>query len=118
MGRGGRAIRGADVDSAEHAVIVHYTLTGSGFGSQTDREAVYALQGRLSQAIDARAVGEFDGNEFGGGEVVLYAYGPDAAELFKVMEEPLRSFPARPAYAILRFGSASDPSVVERRVDL
>ena len=104
--------------SAEQAVIVHYSLAGSGFGSQTDREAVYALEERLRQAIEAHGVGEFDGNEFGGGEAVLYAYGPDAAALFDVMEEPLRAFPARPAYAILRFGSASDPTAVERRIDL
>jgi hypothetical protein len=68
--------------------------------------------------IESHGVGDFDGNEFGGGEVVLYAYGPDAARLFDVMAEELRSFPARPAYAILRFGDLSDPAAVRHRIDL
>jgi hypothetical protein len=37
--------------------------------------AVYDLQARLNQAIEAADVDEFDGNEFGDGQVVLYAYG-------------------------------------------
>ena len=97
----------------EHAVLVTYPAVDSG-----DREAVYALQRRLTDAIAAAGAGEFDGNEFGGGEVVLYAYGPDAARLFAAMEPHLRGFPGRPAHAVLRFGDADDPAAVERRIDL
>jgi hypothetical protein len=45
---------------------------------------------------------------------VLYAYGPDADALFKVMEPMLRSLPFRPAYVVLRQGSRE----TESRVDL
>ena len=62
-------------------------------------------------------MGEFDGNEFGGGEAVLYAYDPNADALFRAMEPPLRAFPARPAFAILRYGKAADPTAQERRID-
>jgi hypothetical protein len=72
----------------------------------------------LVSAIDASGVGEFDGNEFGGGEGVLYAYGPDANELYAAMAPHLLGFDARPAYAILRFGEAADPSAVQHRIDL
>lgn len=106
------------MSSPEHAVIVRYTLTGEAFGEEQERQAVYALQKRLAEAIAGADVGEFAGNEFGGGEVTLYAYGPDATRLFTAMEPQLRAFPARPAHATLRFGEADDPTAVEQRVDL
>jgi len=106
------------VTSPEHAVLITYALSGDGFGAEGEREAIYALEYRLVEAIEAADAGEFDGNEFGGGKVVLYAYGPDASRLFTAMEPQLRAFPARPAHAVLRFGEADDPAAVERRVDL
>ncbi|MGH3332064.1 MAG: hypothetical protein ACRDPJ_12255 [Nocardioidaceae bacterium] len=121
MGWFARRKTAADVVQSAHeqAVIVHYALSDDQFGSADEREAVYALQDRLMAAIDARGgVGEFDGNEFGGGEVVLYAYGPDALRLFAAMESTLRAFPARPAHAVLRLGEATDPSAEEIRIDL
>jgi hypothetical protein len=106
------------VSSPEHAVIVSYALSGDGFGDENERTAVYALQHRLADAIEVADVGEFDGNEVGGGEAVLYAYGPNATRLFAAMEPHLRTFPARPAHAVLRFGEADDPAAVEQRIDL
>ena len=102
----------------EHAVITHFTLSGDEFGEADEREAIFRLEDALIEAINGAGVGEFDGNEFGGGEAVLYAYGPNAEELFAVMEPHLRGFEARPAWCILRYGEAMDPDAVERRVDL
>jgi hypothetical protein len=106
------------VSSPENAVIVRYALSGDGFGDEEERKAVYALQHRLAEAVEAADAGEFDGNEVGGGEAVLYAYGPDATRLFAAMEPQLRAFPARPAYAVLRFGEADDPTAEEQRINL
>ncbi|MCZ4118985.1 hypothetical protein [Streptomyces sp. H39-S7] len=114
----------ADVDSAledgdaEQAVIARFRLADDGFGALGDRVTVREAQGMLTEAIERAGVGEFDGNEFGGGEVVLYAYGPDAGALFGVMEPTLRGLPFRPAHVVLRYGSASDPTVAEERVEL
>ncbi|MFE6361655.1 hypothetical protein ACFVP3_16900 [Streptomyces sp. NPDC057806] len=71
----------------EHAVIAHFRLASGD-------------------------VGEVDGNEFGEGEAVVYAYGPDADALFKVMEPTLRGLPFRPAHIVLRRGDS------ESRLDL
>ncbi|MER5918367.1 hypothetical protein ABT124_51215 [Streptomyces sp. NPDC001982] len=68
----------------------------------------------MAAAVEAAGVGEVDGNEFGGGEAVLYAYGADAEALFKVMEPILRSVLFRPAYVVLRQESRE----AESRVDL
>ncbi|MFJ8996392.1 hypothetical protein ACIRQH_39080 [Streptomyces sp. NPDC102279] len=99
-------------------MIARYRLTGDGFGEPGERAAVRAAQSLMSEAIEGAGVGEFDGNEFGGGEVALFAYGPDADALFAVMEPVLRDLPLRPAHVVLRYGSASEPSAGERLVEL
>ncbi|HZN22132.1 MAG TPA: hypothetical protein VFB57_06210 [Gaiellaceae bacterium] len=76
------------------------------------------VEDRLIEAIEKAGVGEFDGNVMGPGEVVLYAYGPDADALFDVMAPILRAIPAREAFAIKRYGEAGDPRAHEERVDL
>jgi hypothetical protein len=92
----------------EHAVIVHLKLGDDRYGSEDERIAVRALKEALTAAIDAANAGEFDGDEFGGGEAVLYAYGPHAGDLFTAMEPVLRDSSIRPAHAIVRYGTAVD----------
>ena len=79
---------------------------------------VYEIEDQLIEAIEKAGVGEFDGNLMGPGEVVLYAYGPDADALFAVMEPILRTVPAREAYAVKRYGEPGDPDTRELRVEL
>ncbi len=104
--------------ASEHAVIAHFNLADDAFGHQDEREAFFALKDVLIGAIEAAQVGEFDGNEFGAGEAVAYMYGPDADALFATVESHLRGFVARPAYCVLRYGSATDPTARERRIEL
>lgn len=91
-----------DSGNDEHAVIAHFRLAADGFGDADQREQVYAAEEVMAAAIDEAGVGEFDGNEFGAGEAVLYAYGPDGDALFKVMEPTLRGLPFRPAHVVVR----------------
>ncbi|MFJ3926343.1 hypothetical protein [Streptomyces sp. NPDC090022] len=105
-------------NDVEHAVIAHYRLADAGLGDPTQREAVRQAQSLLTEAIEQADVGEFDGNEYGGGEVALYAYGSDADALFAVMAPILKDLPFRPAHVVLRYGSVDDPSAAEHRVDL
>ncbi|WP_433202359.1 Imm26 family immunity protein [Dactylosporangium sp. CS-047395] len=100
------------------AVIVRYALTGGPFGTTDGRAAVYALQERLTAALAGLDVGDLDGNEFGGDEVSVYLYGPDADRLYDAVEPVLRSLPARPARATLRYGEAGDPEAVRYEIDL
>lgn len=88
----------------EHAVILHYKLSDDEYGSEDERESIYELEERLGESIEAARAGEFDGNEFGGGEAVLYMYGPDKDQLWRAVESAAREFPLRPAYALLRAG--------------
>jgi hypothetical protein len=104
--------------SDEHAVITHLPLSGDEFGTAEEREAVRRLEERIETAA-AKLGGEHDGNEFGGGEVVLYTYGPDADQLFDAIRECLHGFDVRPgAYATKRYGRADDPDARDERVAL
>lgn len=109
---------GSGEDVVEHAVIARYRMTGAGLGDEEDWGMVHECTRALRAAVEAAGVGEVDGDEFGGGEAVLYAYGPDADALFKVMEPGLRRLPLRPARIKLRYGSVHDPDVVERWIEL
>ncbi|MDX6560345.1 MAG: hypothetical protein QOD65_159 [Gaiellales bacterium] len=102
----------------DQAVITHLRLSDDEFGTTQEREAVFELEGRIANA--AERVGCFhDGNAFGGGEVELFTYGPDADVLFGVIESSLRGFEVRPgSYAIKRYGRIEDPNVREERVEL
>ncbi|MCX4907397.1 hypothetical protein [Streptomyces sp. NBC_00878] len=101
-----------DNGDEEHAVIAHFRLARDGFGDVDQRKRIYDAEQVMEAATRAANVGEVDGNEFGGGEAVVYAYGPDADALFKVLEPTLRSLPFRPAHVLLRRGDN------ETRVDL
>jgi hypothetical protein len=99
------------------AVITHLRLSDDQFGSADEREAIFALEGRIVEAV-AKIGCDHDGNEFGGGEVALFTYGPDADELFAVIQASLRDFAVRPgSYAIKRYGPVR-PGVREERVEL
>ncbi|MFE0521284.1 hypothetical protein [Streptomyces sp. NPDC058954] len=101
-----------DSEDEEHAVIGHFRLAGDGFGDADQRDLLYKAAQVMATAVEGAGVGEVDGNEFGGGEAVVYAYGPDADDLFQVMEPTLRGLPFRPGYVVLRRGDS------ESRVDL
>ena len=100
----------------EHAVLVHlYPDVG-------DDWDVDLVEEPLIEAIDAHGVGEFDGHDIaldGSGEVILYAYGPDADALWGVMEPIVRAVPRKDgSYAMKRYGEAGDQSAGVERVEL
>lgn len=101
----------------EHAVIARFRLGGDGLGESDQWSQVFEAERSMGAAVAAAGVGEVDGNEFGGGEVVIFAYGPDADALYRVMEPDLRALPFRPAHVVLRYGEPDD-DVASERVEL
>ncbi|MGW7165383.1 hypothetical protein ACWGH3_08780 [Streptomyces sp. NPDC054884] len=91
-------------ETPEEAVIAHYRLSGNEYGSHDERQAILDAERTMATAVEETGVGEVDENEFGGGEVVVYAYGADAGVHFQVMEPILRGLPFRPAHVVLRQG--------------
>jgi hypothetical protein len=89
----------------EHAVLVHIKLSGGDFGSEQQRDAIHRMTDALEARIRAAEAGEFDGDEFGGGECVLYMYGTDADRLYSVILPVLRDSDLMDGgYAIKRYG--------------
>ena len=87
----------------EHAVIIRFR-----YGS-TNLDKLFELEDRLEKAISEAEVGEYDGNEIAvnGSDGSLYMYGPDADQLFAVVEPIIRvhSF-MKGAQVRRRYGSA------------
>ena len=101
----------------EHAVIVHLKLSDGKFGTSDEQETIGELQDEIADAIDEANAGEFDGDEFGQGECVLFMYGSDADVLFAAVKPVLEASPcAKSGYAIKRYGEASDPKAREVKV--
>lgn len=99
------------VKKVEHAVILHLKLSNEKFGSKADMDAIHRLSTSLRLRIASTRAGEFDGDEFGQGECVLYMYGPDADVLYSAIEKTFKaSTYARGATVVKRYGDASDPN--------
>jgi hypothetical protein len=98
---------------SEEAVLVY--LDGSGLPDQVYQAYdVATLEDRLREVIGRDRLGEFDGNEFGPGEVTLFMYGSDAERLFAGIEPILRGYPlCQHARVIIRRGG---PGASEREI--
>ncbi len=93
----------------EHAVLVHITSLPGDAGLDE-------VEDSLIEAIERAGVGEFNGNEIGPEESVLYLYGPDGDALWEVIEPVVTAAPlGEGSYVIVRYG---EPGVRERRVEI
>lgn len=114
----GRFFRPVKRPPRAHSVITHFVISGDAAGTQLERDEIMELEERISDAVEAVG-GEHDGSEFGGGEAVLYTYGPDADALFTAIFGCLATMDLLPgAYAIKRYGAADDPDAREERVEI
>lgn len=102
----------------EQAVIVTYELPRGWVCNRREWDGFKEFSRRLSDAIGRAGAGELDGHDVSEENLLLYAYGPDADSLYAVMEKHLQEFPARPAWAELRYGDVSDLDARTRRIDL
>ena len=112
LGKGGPPAGGS---ANLQAVLVY--LDGSGLPDDVyEQHDVATLEERLVEAIEGQRLGEYDGNEFGPGEVTLFLYGPDAERLFSGIEAVLRGYPlCRNARVVIR---QSGPGAPQREVRL
>jgi hypothetical protein len=86
----------------EQAVLIYF--------ANEDLEGSIPLQESLDKLLSKSSLGMFDGNEIGGGELVLYLYGPDAELLFKHIEPTLRADQfCNGARAVIRWGGPNAP---------
>jgi len=98
---------------SEHALIV--TVKPS---PEFDLEAIDSELGQAVVPID----GEYDGwgaSLDGSGIVEFFLYGPDADDLYRVVEPILRRAPIGPeSFAVKRYGAPNEPGVREVKLVL
>ena len=85
----------------EQAVIVHFQY------GRTDLQPLSEIEARLEAAIKNAGVGEFDGDEIAedGSDGSLYMYGPDADNLFAIVQPILNSSDfMQGAFVTVRYG--------------
>jgi hypothetical protein len=103
----------------EDSVRVYLRLADNSYGTAEERERIRELSHKLDELITSREVGQFDGDEFGGGNCVLFMYGPDADELFSALEPILKSSSlTMGGWAIKRYGKVIERAKKEVRVEL
>jgi hypothetical protein len=104
--------------SGDQSVILHIPLSDAEFGEPDEREDMYRLEDVLEEAVVAVG-GEVDGHEFGGGETLIFIYGPDADNLLEVVQQNLGDFDIpEGTFALKRYGGADNPDAREERVPL
>ncbi len=94
----------------EQAVLVYFSLSDNGFGSAWEREVLAGLGDAIAEAVAEADVGEFDGHDVGEGQYTFFLYGPDADELFEVIEPLLaQQFWPAEVFAVKRYGPPGSP---------
>jgi len=105
------------VQSEPHQQAVLVYLDGANLPDHTYREYDLAsIEEKLVEVIERDGLGEFDGNEIGPTETILFMYGPDAERLFAGIEQTLREYPlCQGARVEIRQGG---PGAPQRQVSL
>ena len=85
----------------ERDLLVVIRLSNRQMGTRAERDALERLGERLEAAVVEAGVGEFDGDELGGGECTLFFCGPDEDAILAVLRPLLLREPcARGAWFV------------------
>jgi hypothetical protein len=99
-----------DARPNEHDVLVVLRLGNRQMGTAQERLDIERLAGELEAAVVAAGAGEYDGDEFGGGECTLFFAGKDADKLYAVLAPLLKRAPcARGATILRQYGDGTEP---------
>jgi hypothetical protein len=89
----------------QHGVFVYIRLSDDDMGDGEQDDAIYALQEELTKLIETAAIGEFDGDEWGGGYCQLFMYGTSADKIFDAISPMLLGNTELPiTHAVKRYG--------------
>ncbi|MEY4674594.1 MAG: hypothetical protein RL148_2378 [Planctomycetota bacterium] len=99
-----------DDEPQEQDLLVVLTLSNRSMGTASDRLAIEKLSDELADAVETAGVGEFDGDETGGGTCTLFFAGPDPRKILQTIQPVLRrSAFSRGAEAVMGFGEDGRP---------
>ena len=89
---------------AEDCLMVHLKLSDGAFGTSQEQKKIREFAAELEECVARQGAGEFDGDEFGGGECTLYFYGPNADKLLQAVSETIKgSVLSRDGFALRQY---------------
>lgn len=109
---------GEDQAGAEQDLLVVFRLSNRQMGTNQERQELEALGEQLEAAIEAAGVGEYDGDELGGGECTLFFCGPDIDALLTVVRHHLKRSPWSRGAQIVRMVAGADGKLAPQRQPL
>ena len=91
-----------DDDAPEQDLLIVLRLSNRTMGTHQERADLEALADELDAAVREAGVGEYDGDELGGGECTLFFCGPDPDRLLAVMLPLLKRSPLARGVHVVR----------------
>lgn len=102
----------------ERDLLVVLRLSNRQMGTNEERAEIEQLADQLANEVEAAGVGEYDGDEFGGGECILFFCGPDEMALLGFLRSLLqRSHYARGAHFV-RLVEAEDGEMKREKIPI
>ncbi len=92
---------GSEAPQDERDLLVVMRLSNRQMGTNEERAEIALLADRLETAVLEAGLGEYDGDEYGGGECTLFFCGPDEMALIGFLRPLLQRTPfARGAHFV------------------
>jgi hypothetical protein len=91
-----------DLQAEEQDLLVVLKLSNNQMGTHTERQEIEALADQLAAMLEDSELGEYDGEEIGGGECTLFFCGPDPDRLLTELRPVLKRSPLCRGAAVVR----------------
>lgn len=104
-----------NLPEVEQDLLVVLKLSNKQMGTHQERAEIEAFAEQLEAAIQAAGVGEYDGEEIGGGECTLFFCGPDIDKLLGVLRPLLKRAPLCRGGHLVRMVATADGGTVSQR---
>lgn len=102
--------------SDERDLLVVLRLSNRQMGTASERAEISLIADEITRAVEAEGVGEYDGEEYGGGECILFFCGPDEDALLGLLRPLLqRSAYARGAHFV-RLVESQDGNMIREKI--
>lgn len=107
-----------DTGGQEQDLLVVLRLSNALMGTNQERQAIEALADELADAVQAGGFGEYDGEELGGGECILYFCSEKPDELLTFLRPLLKRSPFGRGAQIVRMVADANGRLEPKRQSL
>ena len=104
------------LDGDEQDLLVVLRLSNRQMGTNRERQELEQFADELEAAVEAAGAGEYDGDELGGGECVLFFCGPDVDRLMAVLRPLLQRSPLARGAEFVRLAAGADGELERQRL--